>query len=97
MLTKCPHCDIEMTHGATFCPNCLGDIKYEYMTGPSGGRVKSSKEKWLIALLAWMMSFGFFWWIGESLFGGASFKLCFWLGLFGAVYLLVVPLARKDI
>lgn len=97
MLIKCPHCDIEITHGAKTCPNCLGSIKYEYMTGPSGGRVKSSNEKWLIALIAWMMSFGFFWWIGESLFGGANFNTCFWLGLFGAVYLLVVPLARKDI
>lgn len=66
------------------------------MTDPSGGRVKSSNEKWLIALLAWLMSFGFFWWIGESLFNGANFKLCFWLGLFGAVYMLVVPMARKD-
>ena len=74
MLTKCPHCDIEISHGSTACPNCLGSIKYEYMTGPSGGRVKSSKEKWLIALFTWLLCFGLLWWVGESWFGGANFN-----------------------
>jgi hypothetical protein len=96
MLTKCPHCDIEMTHGATTCPNCLGGVKYEYINGPSGGRVKSSKEKWLTALFLWILCFGLLWWIGESWFDGANFKVCFWLSLFGAFYMLVVPQAKKD-
>ncbi len=96
MLTKCPHCNIEMTHGSTKCPNCLGRVKYEYATGPSHGRAKSSKEKWMIALTIWLLSFGLFWWVGSWL-GGANFKYCFWSSLVFTFYVLVVPQAKKDI
>jgi hypothetical protein len=96
MITKCPHCDSEMTLGATTCSNCHGAVKYEYLTSPSNGRVRSKKEKWLMALFMWVLCFSLLWWVGESWFGGANFKVCFWLGLFGAIYMLVLPHAKKD-
>ena len=96
METKCPHCDIEITLGKKVCPNCLGSIRYQYMTGPSFGIVKSKREKLFIAFIAWLTVFGILWMIGDQVLGGANLKVCFWLSLFAAFYMLVVPKAEKD-
>ena len=97
MKTNCPHCDIEIEHGETTCPNCLGSIRYQYMTGPSHGRVKTKKEKLLVAFFAWLLSFGALWWLGDKVYGEANLKVCFWLSLVAVFYMLVIPRAEKDI